>query len=104
MRNAHTIFLDLADSLAEKCGMKRLIDIAGVFSGVARPKAASRTANYVQIKDLKEAGAQLLRAAAPSVKRATPIEASDILVPSNTCALTRPAEAYRRHRCLGSPQ
>ena len=82
MSSAHTIFLDLADSLAEKCGMKRLIDIAGVFSGVAPPKAASRTANYVQINDLKEAGAQLLRAAAPSAKRATPIEASDILVPS----------------------
>lgn len=62
--------------------MKRLIDIADVLSGVAPPKRASSTANYVQIKDLKEAEEPLLRAAVPSAKRATPIEASDILIPS----------------------
>ena len=68
--------------MADTLGMKRLIDIAGVLSGIAPPKGESRTATYVQIKDLKEAGEPLLRAAAPSAKRATPIEASDILVPS----------------------
>lgn len=82
MRAAHTIFLDLADGLADKCGMKRLVNIANVLSGVAPPKRASSMATYVQIKDLKEAGEPLLHAAAPSAKRATPIEASDILVPS----------------------
>ena len=82
MRDAHTFFLDDAGGLADKCGMKRLVDIADVISGVAPPKRASGTATYVQIKDLKEAGEQLLRAAAPSAKRATPIETSDILVPS----------------------
>lgn len=82
MRAAHTNFLDLTYGLADKCGMKRLVDIADVLSGVAPPKRASSMANYVQIKDLKEAGEQLLRAAAPSAKRATPIESTDILVPS----------------------
>lgn len=62
--------------------MKRLVDIAGVLSGVAPPKRAGGMARYVQIKDLKEAGGPLLRAAAPSAKRANPIAASDILVPS----------------------
>ena len=62
--------------------MKRLIDVANVLSGVAPPKRASDIAHYVQIKDLKEPGEPLLRASAPSAKRATPIEASDILIPS----------------------
>ena len=62
--------------------MKRLVDIADVLSGVAPRKQAGSMANYVQIKDLKEAGESLLTASAPSAKRATPIEASDILIPS----------------------
>lgn len=82
MRPSHTIFLDPLEGIADKCGMKRLANIAEVFSGVAPPKRASSAANYVQIKDLKEGGEQLLRAAAPSAKRATPIEGPDILVPS----------------------
>ena len=61
--------------------MKRLIDIANVFSGIAPPRREGFT-SYVQIKDLKEPAGRLSHAAAPSAKRATPINASDILVPS----------------------
>lgn len=62
--------------------MKQIAEIADVLSGVAPQKRASGNASYVQIKDLKEVGEQLLRGAAPSAKRATPIESTDILVPS----------------------
>ena len=64
--------------------MNRLIDVAVVLSGIAPPKRTGEAVSYVQIKDLRDPLGSLMRAPAPapSARRATPIDSSDILVPS----------------------
>lgn len=62
--------------------MKQLKEIADVLSGILPPKGADRHATYVQIKDLRDPGGELLRGPAPKAKRATKIAADDLLVPS----------------------
>ena len=76
------IFLTAARDLAYKSGMNRLIDVAVVLSGIAPPKGTGEAVSYVQIKDLRDPVGSLMRAPAPSARRATPIDSSDILVPS----------------------
>lgn len=62
--------------------MTPLNEVAVVLSGIAPPKGTGEAASYVQIKDLRGPRGPLMRASAPSAKRATPIDSSDILVPS----------------------
>ena len=62
--------------------MTRLRDIADILSGLLPPKGDGTDAAYVQIKDLREPEGGLPRGPAPSVRRATRIRPSDLLVPT----------------------
>ena len=83
-RSLIRFFMTAARDLAYKSRMNRLIDVAVVLSGIAPPKGTGEAVSYVQIKDLRDPLGSLMRAPAPalSARRATPIDSSDILVPS----------------------
>lgn len=74
--------------MAHNIRMKRLNEIAEVFSGILPPKSADRHAVYVQIKDLRDPEGELLRGPAPRARRATKIAADDLLVPSRGDEIT----------------
>jgi restriction endonuclease S subunit len=62
--------------------MPKLRDIASIRSGLAPPNAPPERASclYVQIKDLDAGRRALIRSAAPTAGRATPIEEGDVLL------------------------
>lgn len=74
--------------MAHNIRMKRLNEIAEVFSGILPPKSADRNAAYVQIKDLRDPDGELLRGPAPRARRATKIAEDDLLVPSRGDEIT----------------
>lgn len=74
--------------MAHNGPMKRLKEIAEVLSGILPPKGPDLDAAYVQIKDLRDPGGDLLRGPAPRAKRATKIAPDDLLVPSRGDEIT----------------
>ena len=61
--------------------MPRLADLALIVTGVAPPSEAGGV-RFIQMKDLDPERRELVRRAAPTAGRATPVERGDVLVPS----------------------
>ncbi|MFN4042037.1 MAG: hypothetical protein ACK4I0_10275 [Brevundimonas sp.] len=61
--------------------MPRLAELALIVTGVAPPSDGGGV-RFIQMKDLDPERRQLVRRAAPTAGRATPVERGDVLVPS----------------------
>lgn len=62
--------------------MDKLSNIALLLSGVSPQTSGGREARFVQIKDLRSSSAPTVMGAAPSARRAVPVEPTDLLLPS----------------------
>ncbi|WP_269713931.1 hypothetical protein [Caulobacter sp. NIBR2454] len=61
--------------------MPRLADLALIVTGVAPPSQAGGVC-FIQMKDLDPDRRELVRRAAPTAGRATPVKRGDVLIPS----------------------